>query len=132
MKYMHISSYRNTDKEATDRFVRHYQEVQAAGSAGLKKVLTMVGGAALLLAGIVLLAFPGPGILLILAGGTMMAQYSLVAAKALDKVETLVRRIIHRVLEIWHGADRGLKTLMVTAALLVAAAPMIAGYHFFF
>lgn len=132
MKHPHTYSFGNGPPESIGRFLTIYKHRKEAGSIGLKKFVTIAGGLALFLSGVVLLAFPGPGLLLIVAGGTMMAQYSYYVAKGLDKAEAAARRTLHRGARIWDHADTTLRTLIVTAAVVVAMTPMILGLRYFF
>jgi hypothetical protein len=51
----------------------------------------IAGGALLCATGVILLVLPGPGILLILVGLALIAQESLIVARALDGLEMVAR-----------------------------------------
>jgi len=74
------------------RFQGRYERANRRG--GLRKWALIVGGVLLILAGIVFLPLPGPGILIIAAGGFLMAEESHAAARALDWIELRVRSVI--------------------------------------
>ena len=74
------------------RFQSRYEHSQERGA--LRKWLVIVAGALLVLAGMVLLPLPGPGMLIIAAGAFLMAEESRAAARALDWIELRVRRLV--------------------------------------
>jgi hypothetical protein len=57
-------------------------------------MLTILGGTALIAVGLVMLVAPGPGILVVAIGGALLAEESLLAARALDWLEVKIRRTI--------------------------------------
>jgi hypothetical protein len=57
----------------------------------------IAGGAFLCATGVVLLVLPGPGILLIVIGLALIAQESMIVARALDHVEVLGRKSWHKI-----------------------------------
>lgn len=73
------------------RFQNRYERRGRSGG-GLRKWLLIAGGLLLVLAGIVFLPLPGPGMLIIAAGALLMAEESLSAARALDWLERKARR----------------------------------------
>jgi hypothetical protein len=73
------------------RFQSRYQRANPGG--GLRKWAQIVGGLLLILAGIVFLPLPGPGLLIIAAGAFLMAEESRAAARALDWIELRVRSV---------------------------------------
>jgi uncharacterized membrane protein HdeD (DUF308 family) len=64
--------------------------------AGGRKWSVMVAGAVIVLAGIVLLPLPGPGMLVIALGALLVAEESLTVAKMLDALELRGRALISR------------------------------------
>ncbi|HKO87780.1 MAG TPA: PGPGW domain-containing protein [Burkholderiales bacterium] len=73
------------------RFADFYCKRRESEHSTLKKSLSLFAGAVLFLAGVLMLAAPGPGLLFMLLGAAMLAQYSWVVAKALDRIESTVR-----------------------------------------
>jgi len=76
------------------RFQSRYERGQGGASGRARKWSIIAGGLALVLAGIVFLPLPGPGLLIIAAGALLMAEESLGAARALDWLERKARRVI--------------------------------------
>jgi hypothetical protein len=62
----------------------------------LKRWGRMAGGILLCVAGLVMLVAPGPGILILLIGGGLMAQESAAVARVLDRAEVRIRRRLRR------------------------------------
>jgi UPF0716 family protein affecting phage T7 exclusion len=60
------------------------------------KTLTMLGGALLVLVGVLLLPTPGPGLLTLLLGVGLIASESLAIARALDRLELRLRSLLGR------------------------------------
>lgn len=75
---------------------RHRRVREGPGCSTVKKCLLIVGGAFLVLAGVVFLPLPGPGMLIIALGALMMAEGSRATAKALDWLELKTRRLVGR------------------------------------
>ena len=77
---------------------RRFQELheRRAPCSALKRWGRLVGGVLLCLAGLVMLVAPGPGILILLIGGGLMAQESVAVARFLDSAEVGIRRRLKR------------------------------------
>ena len=73
------------------RFQSRYERKQHERAGIVRKWSLIVLGVVLILAGIVFLPLPGPGILIIAAGAFLMAERSRAAARALDWVELRFR-----------------------------------------
>jgi uncharacterized membrane protein HdeD (DUF308 family) len=73
---------------------RRFQELyeRRAPRSILKRWGRLLGGVLLCLAGLVMLVAPGPGILILLIGGALMAQESVAVARVLDRAELRIRR----------------------------------------
>ena len=57
-------------------------------------MLTILAGTLLFALGLVMLVAPGPGILVVMVGGALLAEESLFMARALDWSEVKIRRAI--------------------------------------
>lgn len=77
---------------AGERFQRRYRR-NTARAGMVRKFAIIGGGTVLLLIGIALLVLPGPGMLLILLGAGLVAEESLIAARALDRLDLTVQRL---------------------------------------
>jgi len=76
---------------AGERFQRRYRR-NTARSGFARKTIVIGAGFAVLLIGIVLLVLPGPGLVLMLLGGGLMAEESLIVARCLDKLDVAFQR----------------------------------------
>ena len=76
-----------------DRYERRRNERRHPGE---HKWSVIVVGALVILAGIVLLPLPGPGMLVVAAGALLMAEESSALARALDALEVRVRALSGR------------------------------------
>ena len=79
---------------AGERFKRRYFSNRELGRRGVKRALMIIGGAALIAVGLFMLIAPGPGILVLIIGGAMVAEESLPMARFLDAAEVRIRRAI--------------------------------------
>jgi hypothetical protein len=80
-----------------ERFQRRHYGRRERGHSKFEKVFVMLAGSFVLLLGVLMLATPGPGLVLMLVGAVMLAQESLVLARALDSLELWLRRLFARV-----------------------------------
>jgi hypothetical protein len=78
------------------RFRRLYLRYQRRKPSFFRKLLSIVGGVALLAAGLVMLVAPGPGVLCLLLGAGMLAQNSASASRFLDRAWAAAARIWRR------------------------------------
>jgi hypothetical protein len=62
----------------------------------LRKVLMIGFGCVLILAGVVMLVLPGPGLLVLIIGAALIAEESLIAARALDRIDAWITRRVQR------------------------------------
>jgi uncharacterized protein (TIGR02611 family) len=70
----------------------------------LLKAAYLVMGAALLIVGIVLMPAPGPGFLVAFVGAAMLAEESLLAARAFDWLELKLRALFSSFERAWKRA----------------------------
>lgn len=117
-----------TDAKPGTRFQHRYQQRRKKRGSPMAKVLYLVLGLALFLFGLVLLPAPGPGFLVLFPAAAMIAQESLMAAKALDWAEIKVRALLAWAKRAWRRASAALKAVTVTTAAFVAAAAAWAAY----
>lgn len=123
-------SWRELEQEPPGRrFQARYERNHSRGrSRG--GTLTLIAGVVILALGIFLMPAPGPGILVALAGGALLAQESLTAARVLDRAEVLARQLASWAVRVWQHASMPLKVLIVLAALALAAALAWGAYLF--
>jgi hypothetical protein len=78
------------------RFQERYRRMREQKGSALKRCLFVCGGILICLAGIVFLAIPGPGLLIIALGLALVAQESAALARLLDRAELKLRRLWKR------------------------------------
>ena len=125
--------FRQQWKDATqarpgERFQNRYYCREKRRSTRLLKALNLAIGTAIVVVGAILLPAPGPGFLVILIGATMIAEESLLAAKALDRAELKVRRLASAAKRVWTHASAALKTVILTCSAAFAAGACWAAY----
>lgn len=115
----------------------HARHLESGGSAsGWRRWLLVGLGIFLTVAGVVLLAFPGPGLLVALVGMGLIAREFLGVARLLDRVELLLHpaylRLRHRWRHWRRGRARARHWLIGAAALtVVIAVAAILGWRAF-
>lgn len=87
-----------------ERFQEQFRRRRLARGA-LQKALFIGGGALLMAAGFFFLFVPGPGLLVLLIGAILIAQQSLLAARALDWLEVRARKLLARSLRFRRRAS---------------------------
>ncbi len=113
------------------RFQDHYRKHHAAGGSKLRKALFIGAGALIVAAGIFFLPAPGPGFLIVLLGGGVMAQGSRTAARVLDWCELRLRSVAHWGLRTWRGASLPARAAIALVALVLAGGAGYAAYQIF-
>lgn len=84
------------------RFREHFNRRQASKPSALhKRILAMGAGILIMGLGLIMLIAPGPGILVLLLGATLIAQESLSAARFMDWADLRLRRLLIRGLRVW-------------------------------
>lgn len=81
-----------TAEPSGERFERHYERKRLDDRTLLGRITWIVAGVLFLLAGIVMLFTPGPGLLAIGFGVTCFAQESRRVARSCDRMETRITR----------------------------------------
>ncbi len=113
-----------------ERFQGMYRRRRAGSPAVL--VGMIVAGILLIAGGVVLLAIPGPGILVIAFGGALLAEQFLFVAKAFDQLELFLSKLQRGVFAFWKRASAAVRAAILASAALVAAGASYAVYIFLF
>ena len=104
------------------RFEQEFRRRQAVGRRPIQKVLLIVGGLLFIAAGFLLLFIPGPGLLVLLIGGFLIAQQSLLAAQVLDWIEVRSRKAIAWSLRLRRRSSTTLKVMLVVLTVVMLGA----------
>src|SRR5687768_16912343 len=105
--------------EPGKRFQDEYDKRHGADASRAKKIGILAAGVIVLVAGIILMPAPGPGILIVAIGAAMVSQESKFAARVLDGVEVKGRALIEWALGIWKRAPLAGKAGIVLVTLLL-------------
>jgi uncharacterized protein (TIGR02611 family) len=115
-----------------NRFQQRYARRQQARRSRFAAPLTIMAGVLILLFGLVMLPAPGPGILVVLIGASLIAEESRFAARALDWTEVRGRRGVRSALRIWERASIPIQALIILAAGISAGLLAWFTYALFF
>jgi uncharacterized protein (TIGR02611 family) len=121
-----------TKIEPGKRFQNRYQGRKNRRRSAFLKIFFLMLGAALFLVGIALIPAPGPGVLVMFIGASMMAEESLFVARALDRTEVLLRRLVVRIGRGWKRASPQTKASVAVFALSVVSVAGVVAYGAFF
>ena len=83
------------------RFQKQFDRNRREAASGLGRVLRVAAGVMLLPVGLFLLAFPGPGLVVIAIGAVLIAREFRWAAKVLDWLELRARPTATRLTRAW-------------------------------
>jgi hypothetical protein len=106
------------------RFQEYYLRRHFAARGRMRKLLVMTTGLAIFAAGLFFLVVPGPGLLFMLVGASMIAEESYLAARTLDRLELLllrIRRLAERAIRAWHRWPAFGKLIILLAAVITGA-----------
>ena len=98
-----------------NRFQQRYARRQQTRRSRFAGPLTMAAGVLIALFGLVMLPAPGPGMIVVLIGASLIAEESRFAARALDWSEVRGRRAIRSASRTWEKASIGIKALILLA-----------------
>ena len=114
------------------RFQERYRQKQRLARSVMRKVLVMTAGALIFAGGVFLLAFPGPGAILLVIGASLIAEESLLAARGLDWLELRLRSFYTRAMRLWNRTSLGIKVLLVICASVIAVSLAFGAYKIAF
>ncbi|HEV2735165.1 MAG TPA: PGPGW domain-containing protein [Longimicrobiaceae bacterium] len=114
------------------RFQERYRQRQRQGGSGPRKPLFIGGGIAIMVAGVFFLPAPGPGFLILFIGAGLLAQESLLAARALDRTEVKLRALAGWGMRVWRSSPLPVKVLLVLVGAALAAGAAYLGYRVVF
>jgi uncharacterized protein (TIGR02611 family) len=114
------------------RFQDEYDKRNDENTSRARKIGMLVAGAAVLVAGIILMPAPGPGILIVAIGAAMLSQESKLAARILDGAEVKGRALIQWALGVWKAAPMAGKIAIAVVALLLTAGALYLAYRIMF
>lgn len=113
-----------------NRFQQQFKRGQRVSRTPLQKALVVGSGVLFTGIGIVLFFVPGPGVLFVLLGAVLIAQWSLRLARALDWTEIRVRKLLARSSGVWRQFSAAVKIFLVGLAVIAAAAVGFGAFKF--
>jgi uncharacterized RDD family membrane protein YckC len=117
------------DDSPGERFEHHYQRMRQHGSrAGA--IARIVVGVLLVVAGIVMLVIPGPGLVAMLFGFGLIGGSSKTIARALDRIEPGMRRQGRRAVRAFRHSSPIVKGLIVVVAAAACAGAAWLMWHY--
>jgi uncharacterized protein (TIGR02611 family) len=114
------------------RFQQRYRRRQQARRSVWRRALFISGGMLIMAVGLFMFVAPGPGIVTVFIGAGLVAQESLLAARALDWTEVKARKLTAWSFRTWRRAPLAAKILLVLCALAAAAASAYVAYLLLF
>ena len=123
-----------TSSKPGDRFqVRYYYHRQSRhGRSSLSRIFNIVVGSALVIFSIFFGWAPGPGLLTLVIGLSMLGSEFLVVARFLDWAEVRLRKLAKWARNVWKSAPPAGKALIVLAIVTSVAALGYGVYYLLF
>lgn len=114
------------------RFKARYEARRLKKRNGFVRVLSVVGGIALVIAGAILMVIPGPGIPVLLVGGGLLAREFKWAATALDWLVERATKIVTWLKRQWRQAPVPLRVVVLVFVAFAASASAYGAYRVVF
>ena len=111
------------------RYNNHRQRRQRGETSSYTRILNLVGGSALVVAGFAFVPTPGPSYMIIILGMWMLSGELLPLARFFDRLDVRLRRLGRWVKSSWAGLPAVAKILLVLTGV---AALGYAAYYLFF
>lgn len=120
--------------EPGSRFEERYRRRRAAAddSFGLVRLLYIVGGVLVMLAGLVMMPAPGPGTAVFVVGLSFLGSEFLPVARFMDRSEMRLRLGFRWARRTWHRTSPLVRAGLVLLVLVCAAGLSYGMYHFAF
>ena len=106
------------DAKPGARFQDFHRHRHQSRRSALQKPLVVTVGILIVIAGTILLFTPGPGLLLVVIGAGLLAQESLLAARAMDWLEVKARKSADGSIRAWMRFSLAMKGFIIFLALL--------------
>jgi hypothetical protein len=115
-----------------ERFERYYRYRHESRRSPVKKVLLIGLGGLIVVAGIIFLATPGPGLLVLLIGAGLIARESLQLSRLFDRLEPRVWRGVGWCRTNWQRLSLSTRILVLAVAAIPVLLTLYPTYKIFF
>lgn len=102
-----------------ERFERYYRSRHHTQRSLGKKALLISAGILIMATGVIFLAIPGPGLLVMLVGAALIARESLFVSRLFDRVEPHLWQLTKWCEAKWRNLSLGGKALLIATAVLL-------------
>ncbi|RYX89891.1 MAG: hypothetical protein EOO28_31410 [Comamonadaceae bacterium] len=127
LNFIKSSANRFAGGRAGRRFVGRYNTAQLRGHGLLRRGLMVGVGLVVFALGVFFIPAPGPGLLIMLAGATLVAQESRAVAVKLDRGEVHLRKGFGRLRRWWKRKATPAKKMAVAAGAMCILGGMAIG-----
>lgn len=117
---------------AGERFERYYRCRHETQRSAIKKALLIGLGALIMATGVVFLAIPGPGLLVLLVGAALIARESLFVSRLFDRLEPRAWKAARWCRNNWKNLPLMAKALLIAAAAILGLIALYIAYKIFF
>lgn len=114
------------------RFQKRYAQHRKSAHGILLRIFFSGAGLLLVAAGIFFLPAPGPGLVIVVLGASLLAQESLWVARVLDGTELILRNMYARSVRCWRAASSAFKAFLGFFAVVLFAALALSAYRILF
>lgn len=115
-----------------ERFERYYRARHETQQGIIKKTLLISAGIVIMAAGVIFLAIPGPGLLVLLIGAGLIARESLFISRLFDRLEPRMWKLVRWCKAKWRSLPMGARILLIAIVAVLAAAILLTAYRIFF
>lgn len=115
-----------------ERFERYYRSRHESTRSTTKKALLMGAGILVMVAGVIFLAIPGPGLLVMLIGAGLIARESLFVSRTFDRMEPHVLKLARWCKKTWQSLPKEAKILLIAIATILGLLALYIAYNIFF
>jgi hypothetical protein len=109
---------------AGKRFELYYGSRHNVERGPLKKIFLIATGIVIMMAGIIFLAIPGPGLLVMLLGAALIARESLFVSRLFDRLEPYLWKFARWCRNTWQELSSAAKTSLVVIAAMFGVVAM--------
>ncbi len=119
LKKLKQSWYRFQLNAPGQRFQKRYELHRKSAHGVLLRIFFISAGLLLVVVGIFFLPAPGPGLIIVFVGASLLAQESLWMARALDEAELVLRDVYAWNVRWWRAASFVPKAILGFIALIL-------------